>query len=150
MEIESSFVYLVFYHALRIRINGNSENTKEDSPTDKKVDSDSASVASTSSNTVPDDEAQEDAIATGPSKGGKAVEQQTRHLVGKINNLITSDVLGMAQAWDVVSLRTYPVRFRARCLISNSFYTVAASIQLAIALVILYKLVGWRSVSTFD
>ena len=37
---------------------------------------------------------------------GIAIEEQTRHLVGKINNLITSDLVGMQEAWHVVDVRT--------------------------------------------
>ena len=114
MEIESILTQLVFEHSLRIRLRSNALDDKDDSENKGKKNfnvGESGQVSThgtgTPSASRGDGEQEtEDAggLAESGPDGGHSKEK-TGHLVGKINNLITSDISGLSSSFDVVDVR---------------------------------------------
>ncbi|KAI5122631.1 hypothetical protein M0805_008718 [Coniferiporia weirii] len=148
IKTTSIFTYLVFHHALRIRLKSDtlsSEKSKVKKAEDKKpsnVDtqasttpaanetgtraSSSGKPASSSGNAGAATAGTAGKSAEQATKGGHAKEK-TGHVIGKINNLITSDIAATVNFVYVIALPT-------------------ALLQVTICIVFLYNLLGWRKV----
>ncbi|KAH8113755.1 P-loop containing nucleoside triphosphate hydrolase protein [Phellopilus nigrolimitatus] len=137
VEATSVFTYLVFHHALRIRLKSDALDNEKDGPKEKDTKkgadtSPQASVepATTDAETPADSEdvAMTTAAAsdTEPVPEGGHVKEKTGHLVGKINNLITTDMGAIQNTYYIVS---FP----------------AAVLQLVVSVIFLYSLLGWSA-----
>ncbi|KAI5122638.1 hypothetical protein M0805_008723 [Coniferiporia weirii] len=147
VEVTSVLPYLVFHHALRIRLKSDVLDEKKEG---KGMGDPKSTDASTRTSTTPaaidvesdatsgDDQApgSTDSNATKTStnvgdaepaaEGGHGGEKAD-HLVGRINNLITTDLSAIAGFSQVVAFPT-------------------AITQLVISVIFLYNLLGWRKV----
>lgn len=118
--------YLVFHHALRIRLKSDSLDDKngEKQKEDKKsvgsssahtsntpATSDTETIAGSDDGHVPtssDGDAATSMTAVSdaePTVEGGHAKEKTGHLVGKINNLLTSDLLSIISGYYVVDFR---------------------------------------------
>ncbi|KAI5122640.1 hypothetical protein M0805_008724 [Coniferiporia weirii] len=146
LEGTSVFTHLVFHHALRIRLKSDVLDEKQEGKEDPKSADTSTQASTTPAATDGETDAacgddlapsSTDADATTTStavddaepvaEGGHASEK-TGHLVGKINNLVTSDLDAIVSSYHVVLLPT-------------------ATFQIIVSSVFLYNLLGWRKVS---
>ena len=118
--MESALTQLVMEHALRMRLKGDALDEKKDKDESKSGKASTAASSGTSTPRVPDSEseigdAQTDVatvtetstLVEEPTVEGGHMKKQSANLVGKINNLITSDVGKMNQAHDVLSVREW-------------------------------------------
>ena len=110
-----SFVsYLVFHHSVRIRLKSDALDEKKD---DKKTGKDRSGGTSTQASTTPaatdaesiQGEGSESVssgptISTEPAPEGGHVKEKTGALVGKINNLVTSDLATIEDSYRVVDV----------------------------------------------
>ncbi|KAL5499199.1 hypothetical protein ACEPAH_1717 [Sanghuangporus vaninii] len=143
VENGSVLTYLVFHHALRIRLKGESFDSDDDkaggkdgtlttnedtqtTATPATIDTDvvgsedtTEADAATSTTAVSDTDARP-AVKEGQS------QEKTGHLIGKINNLITSDLTSVGNLHEIVQLP-------------------GTVLQLIIAIAFLYNLVGWSA-----
>ena len=116
--MDSALTQLVMEHALRMRLKGDALDEKKDKDESKSSKASTAASSGTSTPRVPDSEseigdAQTDVatvtetstLVEEPTVEGGHMKKQSANLVGKINNLITSDVGKMNQAHDVLSVR---------------------------------------------
>ena len=124
VETGSAFTYVVFHHALRIRLKSNildSGGDTGDSKNDIVTSSDStrsttAATMTPGTNTPHSEETTDTGATTPTASEGVAnptaqpmddkPEEKTGHLIGKINNLITTDLSAVANIQEIVELRT--------------------------------------------
>ena len=107
---------LVFEHSLRIRLRSDILDEKKDNSKDKKgkkkdggsTESGGGSSHGPATPSTPGgdrDQAVEGITEAGPDGGhGK---EETGHLVGKINNLITGDISTLTRSYDILDFREY-------------------------------------------
>lgn len=104
--------YLVFHHSIRIRLKSDSLDEKKD---------EKAPVADTSTSTpsIPSAESggedESESVAGGSAnqdeltpKGGR-LKEKTGALVGKINNLVTTDATTLQSSWQLIETRESPI-----------------------------------------
>lgn len=131
--------YLVFHHSLRIRLNSNTLDSgaqkEEDKAQSNSTDDDSQSTATPAmadeeEDTVFDDEdAATTATAVSSSdvnpdlKDNDDLQKKTGDLLGKINNLITSDLFVMANADLSLAIRGFEILFKSHIGINFNFFT---------------------------
>ncbi|OCB86631.1 P-loop containing nucleoside triphosphate hydrolase protein [Sanghuangporus baumii] len=143
VENGSVLTYLVFHHALRIRLKGESFDSddekaggKDGTPTTNEDTQSTATPATTDTDQVDSEDTTEADAATSTTavsdtdarpavKEGQA-QEKTGHLIGKINNLITSDLTSVSNLHEVAQLP-------------------GTVLQLIIAIAFLYNLVGWSA-----
>ena len=120
MRMEALIRQLVFEHGFRVRIMKAAEDSK-DNGYGQSVDSKQGS--------------------TGDLKHGD-------NLIGKINNLVTTDLANIVEARDFLSLGTHIYSFMGFFFFLDFlFYSVLlAPLVIIICLVFLYQVLGWRYV----
>ncbi|EJC97738.1 P-loop containing nucleoside triphosphate hydrolase protein [Fomitiporia mediterranea MF3/22] len=142
VENGSVFTYLVFHHALRIRLKSDSldsdtgkgsnndipeTNEENTQTTETPATTDADSSTEEASNVAP---ASTTTAASGFSSQqatkDKNSQERTGHIIGKINNLITSDLTALA---DLHYVTTLP----------------GILVQLVLSIVFLYDLLGWSA-----
>ena len=130
-ETESIFTQLVFEHALRIRLKTDAldEKSKGSGKATKENSGESAGAATPSSvqegssssadNTArgPDSSSETLVDSSEPAPEGGHAQAKAGHLVGKINNLITSDLRTISNSHHAVAIREC---FAIRCILTNS------------------------------
>ncbi|EJC97739.1 P-loop containing nucleoside triphosphate hydrolase protein [Fomitiporia mediterranea MF3/22] len=142
VENASVFTYLVFHHALRIRLKSDSPDSDTEKGSSKDIPEtteDSTQTTDTPATTDGDsstEEASDIAPASSTTAASNSSSQQdtkeknsqerTGHIVGKINNLITSDLIAVA---DLQYLTLLP----------------GILVQLVVSIVFLYDLLGWSA-----
>lgn len=138
VENESVMTYLIFHHSLRIRLKGNTfdSNSEENKTESKTIDTEDNSTQTTVTPVATNTEETETDTATSttavsesgstPKDSGGHAQEKTGHLIGQINNLITSDVTAVRNTYNVVTL---PAMF----------------LQMVISIAFLYNLVGWSA-----
>ena len=116
VENGSVLTYLVFHHALRIRLKGESLDIddKDTTPTTNEDTQTTATPATTDTDAAGSEETTDADAATSTtavsdtdtksSKEGQ-VQEKTGHLIGKINNLITSDLTSVGNLHEIVQIR---------------------------------------------
>ncbi|EJC98299.1 P-loop containing nucleoside triphosphate hydrolase protein [Fomitiporia mediterranea MF3/22] len=132
VENSSAFTYIVFHHALRIRLRSNALDSDEKgekgntaTPSVTNAEEASAENSDEVNGSDPVGAPVSDAEAKPVPEGGHAKEK-TGHLLGKINNLITTDIEATSRSPFFVSLP-------------------GTVIQLVISIIFLYDLLGWSS-----
>ena len=127
VENGSVLTYLVFHHALRIRLKGESldiddekKDNKDTTPTTNEDTQTTATPATTDTDAAGSEETTDADAATSTtavsdtdtksSKEGQ-VQEKTGHLIGKINNLITSDLTSVGNLHEIVQIREYQASF---------------------------------------
>lgn len=120
VENQSVLTYLVFHHSLRIRLKSDAldPDAKNDKTKDKLKSTDESTTSSTPATADVDSavsgettEADSDtsasaADATPAPKGGHS-QEKTGHIVGKINNLITSDLTAVGNLYLITTVREF-------------------------------------------
>lgn len=125
VESGSALTYLVFHHALRIRLKGESLDLREEKKGGKDVtpstngNTQSTTTPATTDTNVASSEEASDADTATPTtavdddstnpmvKNGQ--QKKTGHLIGKINNLITSDLTSVAELYEICQIREFRV-----------------------------------------
>ena len=119
--MDSALTQLVMEHALRMRLKGDALDDKKDKDSEKGSKSGKSSPAPSSGTSTPrapepesefGDADTDVATITETStlvdeltvEGGQ-VKKQSANLIGKINNLITTDLSKIGQAHEVLSIR---------------------------------------------
>ena len=95
--------YLVFHHSIRIRLKSDSLDEKKD---------EKAPVADTSTSTpsIPSAESGgEDESEDELTSKGSRLKEKTGALMGKINNLVTTDATTLQSSWQLVETRESPI-----------------------------------------
>lgn len=158
VQTQAIITQLVFDHSLRIRVKSEAEESSQ-------PDSASVSPPSTGDATLVGDSGSEDATtdnaaqsttkdlsAKGKSKSPDFVKSKTspdpskKNMVGKINNLVTSDLstLQPGQAFMMMSMSSSTVT--SVSILITPFSVFAVPLQIATSVFVLYQLIGWRSV----
>ncbi|KAI5122641.1 hypothetical protein M0805_008725 [Coniferiporia weirii] len=126
VENSSVFTYLVFHHALRIRLKSNLLLNENDKAKEENGRSTNGSTPASTTPTAADEEpvpgsggdqtpciADADAVTASTSVGGAEqtaksghASEKTEQLIGKINNLITTDLAAAANFLYVVTMPT--------------------------------------------
>ncbi|KAH8108771.1 hypothetical protein DFH11DRAFT_1057276 [Phellopilus nigrolimitatus] len=130
----SVFTYLIFHHSLRIRLKNDAldEKSKGKEKDAKKNADISTQASATPATTYTETTAgEEDAVPTTavasdaePVPDGGHSKEKTSHLLGKINNLITTDLAAVSDSYLIVFLPS-------------------AFLQVAISVIFLYNVLGW-------
>lgn len=123
VELNSSFTYLIFQHALRIRLKSSTEGDEkdkgeDDAPTNSATtptaaEADPSAASGVAAEVEADNLAEaDDPTANDPaaSKEGQTNEQKA-HITGKISNLLTEDVSTMGISFNIVTIRMIPLTF---------------------------------------
>jgi hypothetical protein len=159
---------LVFEHALRIRVKaetssagttpaatpqGRSESTTPDSASirdapfisESSGTVDEESEPSTASSSIKGTPTEETPTTT--SSGGDREEPgQSKNLVGKMNNLVTSDLENIVDGRDFVLLSSSPSVLFCAHGPSNEFRLVVyLPLQIALCIWFLYEILGWSA-----
>ena len=130
-ETESIFTQLVFEHALRIRLKTDALDEKsKDGGKTAKENSGKGSGAATPSSVQEGSSSSVDDTARGsdsssetsvdlnePAPEGGHAQAKAGHLVGKLNNLITSDLRTISNSFHAVTMREC---FAIRCILTDS------------------------------
>lgn len=115
MELTSAFTYLVYQHSLRIRFKStNSEEEKKDDDdanavaTPSHIEANSNVVSKDSLDVEPESRSDSATLVVGSAihAEGSQVEERAAHLMGKINNLLTTDVTIISESLNFVAVRT--------------------------------------------
>ncbi|KAH8108752.1 P-loop containing nucleoside triphosphate hydrolase protein [Phellopilus nigrolimitatus] len=135
VETTSVFTYLIFHHSLRIRLKNDalddekSKGKQKDAKKAADISTQSSATPATTYSETPAGE--EDAVPTTtaesdaePVPEGGHAKEKTGHLLGKINNLITTDLTAISNAFHIV---TFP----------------SALLQVIISILFLYNVLGW-------
>lgn len=166
VRAEALITELVFEHSLRIRLvaetsKENKPENDQDSPTVVGTP-ETASVAESSQTAGGEADAEEESSATAASDKGKAKQSPTltskappakkdipskkdTNLIGKINNLVTTDLGNITDARDFLMLSS---SFSlARELLTRALYLVlSVPLQICACTIFLYQILGWRCV----
>ncbi|KAI5825519.1 hypothetical protein K523DRAFT_323377 [Schizophyllum commune Tattone D] len=130
-QAHTIIVQLLYEHALRIRMKAEtptSAPSRAPSPPAPDSPEDGADTASVSSseNTQTSTTVVQSAASTKDKKATEETQSSSQHLVGKINNLVTTDLANVTLARDFIILFIVPV-------------------QIAITITFLYKIIGWSA-----
>ncbi|KAL1697496.1 P-loop containing nucleoside triphosphate hydrolase protein [Schizophyllum commune] len=130
-QAHTIIVQLLYEHALRIRMKAEtptSAPSRAPSPPAPDSPEDGADTASVSSseNTQTSTTVVQSASSTKDKKAAEETQSSSQHLVGKINNLVTTDLANVTLARDFIILFIVPV-------------------QIAITITFLYKIIGWSA-----
>lgn len=115
MELTSAFTYLIFQHSLRIRFKStNSEEEKKDDNganavvMPSPIEADSNVVSKDALDVGSESWSDSDTLVVGNAihAEGSQVEKRATHLMGKINNLLTTDVTIISESLNFVAIRT--------------------------------------------
>ncbi|KAL1741080.1 hypothetical protein HDZ31DRAFT_46206, partial [Schizophyllum fasciatum] len=131
-QAHTIIVQLLYEHALRIRMKAETTtSTPSRAPSPPSPESaddggDSASVRSSSEDTHTSATVVQSAGSAKDKKASEDSHSSSQHLVGKINNLVTTDLANVTQARDFIILFIVPI-------------------QITITIVFLYKIIGWSA-----
>lgn len=169
--MQALITQLVFNHALRIRVKAETSSTPSQSTVSSVATTpDNASIAERSDGAespITDDETQT-AISEGtaaskaskrksqaPSEAStapvaeeaKSSESKSGHLVGKLNNLVTTDLNNLVDGRDFLFIGKPIIALLSRLsLIRLRLLVVFAPSQIAVCMLFLANTLGWRSV----
>lgn len=152
----STFTYLVFQHALRIRFKSTKSSEEEKKNEDdvntvatpSTVEADSSAVSRDATEVETESRTDSDTLVTGDSSpaGENKAKERTAHLTGKINNLLTSDLTIITDSFNAVAIREFQTILCAVYRISYSVHEAVACLHLFISTFYLYNLLNWRFV----
>lgn len=113
LENISFISYLVFHHSLRIRLKDDILDEKKQDK--KEICAEASAEASSPSSTSAHTEgagsvSDETLVAAEPVSNGGHVKEKTAAIVGRINNLVTSDLSSIEDSFRVVEIREYLIR----------------------------------------
>ena len=113
-EAESAITQLVFEHSLRIRIRGDGLGKDSSAPSGSTQDTSNTALAaeesaSTSGDTTPGEaEVEEELLKeTEDAARVEAEKPKTAHLIGRINSLVTTDLMDVVYLQNMLRLRTW-------------------------------------------
>lgn len=157
VEIECIFTQLVFEHSLRIRLktdaldeksNDGGKTTKEESGKSTGAATPSlqgGSSSSTGNNARQSDGSSETLVDSNePAPEGGHAQAKAGHLVGKMNNLISSDLQAINTSHMAVTIREYFVVAHTMHIHELTCATAGAFLQIIVSVWFLYQVLGWR------
>lgn len=112
--VEGLLTQLVFEHSLRIRVKAEHSDTKDESVSKGSIieeaneDDFTIGVSRTTSDSTVDE--QPTAKGKAPSVQDKNDERDDANILGKINNLVTTDLANIVEAREFVVLRTSRIK----------------------------------------
>lgn len=142
VHYQAIITQLIFDHSLRIRMKSEVEGSLIG-------DTAAETTPTTSPNDVTESEGN---VSEGDTIGGKTpiVQKKGKNMVGKINNLVTSDLntLQSGQAFMQLCMTSEPLLVESDDwrLVNVVFYV---PFQIILSIFVLYQLVGWRWASAF-
>jgi hypothetical protein len=159
---EGLLTQLVFEHSLRIRFKA--EGPKENSSSTVQSASLTPETQSLeASTTLEDSDAQSDTTANstkGKGKGNSSTtksviakdekkEEKKDNLVGRINTLVTVDLDNVVSAKDFLMVGKCQCR-HTQSFIVNVFLGLQVPLELVLAVIFLYAVLGWRCNTFFN
>lgn len=157
VETESLLTQLVFEHSLRIRMRGDALEDDASKPENMNAVLPHAASSAAPAN-LSDERSKKVAAKKGNIKAGASdvvprggrVEPKANQLVGKINNLITTDIQQINFANKVSAIRKYCAFYFERSThpiyLTSPHTTASTSLQVLFSVLFLYRLLGWRCV----
>ncbi|KAL1703735.1 hypothetical protein EV121DRAFT_260520 [Schizophyllum commune] len=131
-QADSMITQLLYEHALRIRMKADSAGSSMPSEAPKKAPSAASSEAGEDEETVGDASSIETRTVAANEEPAKETQKEDngQHIVGMINNLVTTDLANVTAARDFVLLFIVPF-------------------QITITIAFLYVIIGWAAFVSF-
>ncbi|KAH9480681.1 ATP-binding cassette transporter abc4 [Psilocybe cubensis] len=114
VRVEGLLTQLVFEHSLRIRVKNDPSTSTEEPQASEDLAVEEAS-------------SEDEPTTTAPSLQDKKIEKSGANVLGKINNLVTTDLANIVEAREFIVLLVY------------------VPLQIILSVVFLYQLLGWSA-----
>ncbi|KAG1747913.1 uncharacterized protein EDB91DRAFT_1245381 [Suillus paluster] len=166
IRIEAILTQLIFEHALRIRMKAelpddgktSGESTAPSTPDTASVAGSSTAAADESTDGSVDEtlQANSETISTSSTKKGKQKSQEepessskthssADNLVGKINNLVTTDLSNLNDGRDFLIAGKSQGSLADMCSLTHVFTVLYMPLQVGMCIWLLYEILGWSA-----